>query len=263
MRVWIDLSNSPHPLLFAPVARRLAELGHEVVVTARDNAQTVELARERWPSVEVIGGPSPPGRRARRRARSPSRVGALRRWARERRARRRAVAQLVRPDRRGAVARDPGRDGHGLRAPAGEPPRLPARRRGSCCPRRSRVGRRARQGATPRRRRYYPGLKEELYLGDFAPDPAVLAAARRRPRRRPRWSSRAPPPSRAALPPLRATPSSRTRSRVRRRSTPGALRRAAAPSRAARRARARWASSARRCPDVAVDSRSLCGAPIS
>ena len=62
MKIWIDFSNSPHPLLFAPVARRLEAEGHEVLVTARDNAQTIELARERWPAVEVIGGPSPRGR---------------------------------------------------------------------------------------------------------------------------------------------------------------------------------------------------------
>ena len=64
MRIWIDLSNSPHPLLFAPISRRLDELGHEVLVTARDNAQTVQLARERWPDVEVIGGASPRPRAA-------------------------------------------------------------------------------------------------------------------------------------------------------------------------------------------------------
>jgi hypothetical protein len=62
VRIWIDLSNSPHPLLFEPVSRRLEQLGHEVLVTARDNAQTVELARERWDPVEVIGTSSPPGR---------------------------------------------------------------------------------------------------------------------------------------------------------------------------------------------------------
>src|SRR4051812_27707955 len=59
MKIWIDLANSPHALLFAPVARSLEELGHEVVVTARDNAQTVELARSHFPSFEVVGHESP------------------------------------------------------------------------------------------------------------------------------------------------------------------------------------------------------------
>ena len=81
MRVWIDLANSPHPLLFSPLARRLAELGHDVRLTARDNAQTVALARERWAGVDVIGGSSPPGARAKARS-LLLRVDALRRWAR-------------------------------------------------------------------------------------------------------------------------------------------------------------------------------------
>jgi predicted glycosyltransferase len=32
------------------------------------------------------------------------------------------------------------------------------------------------QGATRRRTRFYAGFKEEMYLGDFEPDPAVLAS---------------------------------------------------------------------------------------
>jgi uncharacterized protein len=41
--VWIDLDNSPHVPLFAPIVRRLRELGIEVLLTARDHSQTVEL----------------------------------------------------------------------------------------------------------------------------------------------------------------------------------------------------------------------------
>ena len=61
MRIWLDLSNSPHVLLFAPVARRLVGDGHTVLITARDNAQTVELARQHWTAVDVIGPESPRG----------------------------------------------------------------------------------------------------------------------------------------------------------------------------------------------------------
>src|SRR5262245_30198900 len=82
MRIWIDLSNSPHPLLFKPIARRLEGLGHSVHITARDNAQTVELARERWPEVAVIGGPSPKGRKAKAQQ-IARRVNDLRRWAKD------------------------------------------------------------------------------------------------------------------------------------------------------------------------------------
>jgi hypothetical protein len=62
VRVWIDLANSPHVPLFAPVVRHLEEEGHEVLLTARDHAQTLPLARERWPDVAVVGAASPTGR---------------------------------------------------------------------------------------------------------------------------------------------------------------------------------------------------------
>lgn len=42
-RVWIDLTNSPHVLFFRPILRRLEEAGFDTVVTARDFAQTLEL----------------------------------------------------------------------------------------------------------------------------------------------------------------------------------------------------------------------------
>ena len=101
MRIWIDFSNSPHPLLFAPVVRRLHEAGHEVYFTARDNAQTIELARKRWPDVEVIGGASPRDRTSKVAAidRADRRVAPL---GGPRASGRRALAQLLRPDRRRA-----------------------------------------------------------------------------------------------------------------------------------------------------------------
>jgi predicted glycosyltransferase len=68
VRAWIDLSNSPHPILFEPIVDELRAAGHEVVLTARDHAQTVALARQRWPEVHVIGGRAPVGRAAKARA---------------------------------------------------------------------------------------------------------------------------------------------------------------------------------------------------
>ncbi len=43
MRIWVDLTNSPHVLVMRPVIERLRERGHEVQVTARDFAQTIGL----------------------------------------------------------------------------------------------------------------------------------------------------------------------------------------------------------------------------
>jgi len=43
MRVWIDITNSPHVRFFAPVIEDLERRGHEVAVTAREYAQTCDL----------------------------------------------------------------------------------------------------------------------------------------------------------------------------------------------------------------------------
>ena len=41
--IWIDLDNSPHVPLFAPIIRSYRGEGVEVIVTARDHSQTLEL----------------------------------------------------------------------------------------------------------------------------------------------------------------------------------------------------------------------------
>ena len=43
MRIWIDLTNSPHVLVMRPLIEVMRADGHEVEVTARDFAQTLEL----------------------------------------------------------------------------------------------------------------------------------------------------------------------------------------------------------------------------
>ncbi|HET8977814.1 MAG TPA: DUF354 domain-containing protein [Solirubrobacteraceae bacterium] len=43
MRIWVDLTNSPHVLVLRPVIERLRAEGHDVRVTARDFAQTLAL----------------------------------------------------------------------------------------------------------------------------------------------------------------------------------------------------------------------------
>jgi predicted glycosyltransferase len=45
LKVWIDLTNSPHVLVMRPVIADLRARGHEVEVTARDFAQTLGLCR--------------------------------------------------------------------------------------------------------------------------------------------------------------------------------------------------------------------------
>ncbi|HZL54563.1 MAG TPA: DUF354 domain-containing protein [Solirubrobacteraceae bacterium] len=84
MRVWVDLTNSPHPLVLRPIVERLRAGGHHVEVTARDFAQTVELARRLGLEPTVIGRHRGAGRAAKARGLA-SRSLALARWARPRR----------------------------------------------------------------------------------------------------------------------------------------------------------------------------------
>ena len=41
--IWIDLDNSPHVPLFVPIIQHYREKGVEVIITARDHSQTIEL----------------------------------------------------------------------------------------------------------------------------------------------------------------------------------------------------------------------------
>ena len=55
MRVWIDITNSPHVLFFEPIIADLESQGHEVVVTAREFAQTVGLLERTGIDATIIG----------------------------------------------------------------------------------------------------------------------------------------------------------------------------------------------------------------
>ena len=56
MRIWIDLANSPHVPFFRPLANEFVRRGHDVVVTARQFAETVVLAEAAGFTPQVIGG---------------------------------------------------------------------------------------------------------------------------------------------------------------------------------------------------------------
>jgi predicted glycosyltransferase len=55
MRVWVDVTNSPHVLFFRPLLRLLTERGHHVEVTTREYAQTVELLTAAGIPYQVVG----------------------------------------------------------------------------------------------------------------------------------------------------------------------------------------------------------------
>src|SRR6059058_1487028 len=84
MRVWIDLTNSPHVLVMRPVIAALRAQGAEVQVTARDFAQTVGLCERFGIACEVIGRHRG-GRVAAKSVGLVWRSTALARWARGRR----------------------------------------------------------------------------------------------------------------------------------------------------------------------------------
>ena len=56
MRIWIDLANSPHVPFFRSLANEFNRRKHEVVVTARDFAETVALAEAAGFAPQIIGG---------------------------------------------------------------------------------------------------------------------------------------------------------------------------------------------------------------
>src|SRR5215212_5619101 len=81
MRIWIDLTNSPHVLVMRPVIDVLRADGHEVHVTARDFAQTLALC-ERFGIEHTAIGHHRGGKLAAKGLGLAQRSGALVRWAR-------------------------------------------------------------------------------------------------------------------------------------------------------------------------------------
>jgi predicted glycosyltransferase len=55
MKILIDMSNSPHVLFFRPIIKELEKRGHEVVITAREHAQTKQLLDLYWFEYKIIG----------------------------------------------------------------------------------------------------------------------------------------------------------------------------------------------------------------
>ncbi len=173
MRVWVDCTAAAHPLVLRPVVERLRERGHEVEVTAREYGQTVGILDRLGLAHTVVG---------RHGESTAAKAGALA-------SRSTALARWARPRRFDLAA------GHGsvdlavvsklLRIPsaqmqdyehAGLQRQLAFRAaRRVLVPEAIPVEAMRRAGAAERKLVRYPGLKEDYYLADFEPDPAVLA----------------------------------------------------------------------------------------
>ncbi|MFL5930835.1 MAG: DUF354 domain-containing protein [Gaiellaceae bacterium] len=172
MRVWIDITAPAHVLVYRPLIELMRGRGDEVEVTARNYAQTLELLELHEVEAEVFG--SHGGRAALGKARAlTSRLGALRAWARGRdfdHALAHGSHELTITARRLGIPSSTTFDYEfawlqhqlGLRAATHVvvPEAIPPERL-------------ARYGVRPPKLRHYPGLKEEYYLSDFEPDPAV------------------------------------------------------------------------------------------
>jgi predicted glycosyltransferase len=179
MRVWIDLTNSPHVLVMRPLIELLRADGHDLRVTVRDFAQTIELCERLQIDHTTVGHHR--GERLSAKALGlASRSAALLRWARE----------------QAGAASGAGFDiaiGHGSNdiSVAAAILRIPSatmfdyewatvQHNVNCRLARAVVvpdaippSRLFRYGARRKLRRY-EGLKEEYYLADFTPDPSVL-----------------------------------------------------------------------------------------
>ena len=83
MRIWIDLANSPHVPFFRALIPEFVARGHQVELSARDFAQTVELATKAGMLPHVIGGHGG-GKLTGKAGNLIGRAAALRKWARDR-----------------------------------------------------------------------------------------------------------------------------------------------------------------------------------
>ena len=183
MHVWVDITNSPHVPFFRPLLALLQERGHDVTVTAREYAQTLEMLAQAGIAHEVVG-PRHGGGRATGKAKAMAgRLRALRHFAKRRGF---GLALSHASHELPLTARSLGipsayafdyeyaRLQHGLGCRAATrvvvPESIPADR--------LRV-----LGAAAGKTLRYPGLKEEYYLAGFEPDSSVLERLRLDPSR--------------------------------------------------------------------------------
>lgn len=172
MKVWVDMTNSPHVLVLRPIVDVLRADGHEVQITARDFAQTLALL-DRYEMEHTAIGHHRGGRAASKAAGLFSRSHELHKWSKGKgfdlaighgsndisvAAKLRGIPAVTMFDYEWAKVQ------HNVNCRLTQRTIIP--------------------DAIPPERLYaygakgkihaYPGLKEEYYLSDFEPDEAVL-----------------------------------------------------------------------------------------
>jgi predicted glycosyltransferase len=176
MNIWIDLTNSPHVLVMRPVIAELRARAHDVQVTARDFAQTLGLLERFGIEHTAIGRHRGAGLGAKAGG-LLTRSLALARWARGRRFDialghgsndLTVAAALLRIPSATTFDYEWATVQHNVNCRLARAVVVP-----DAIPPERLYG----YGARDKLRRY-PGLKEEYYLADFKPDPAVVAELR-------------------------------------------------------------------------------------
>ena len=177
MRIWIDLANSPHVPFFRALIPEFVTRGHQVEITARDFAQTVELATKAGLMPHVIGGHGG-GRLTGKAGNLIGRAAALRKWARDR-GFELAVSHNSYAQISAAAAL-------GIRAVTlmdyeHQPANHLAFRLASrvIVPRAFPAAELRKYGASVGKIRRYEGTKEDAYLADFQPDPGFVETLRK------------------------------------------------------------------------------------
>jgi hypothetical protein len=172
MKVWVDLTNSPHVVVMRPLIANLRARGHEVEVTARDFAQTLGLCQRFGIACTPIGRHRGAGVAAKA-VGLAARSRELARWARGRGFELAlghgsndvsVAAALLRIPSATMFDYEWATVQHNINCRLARavvvPDAIPPQRL-------YRYGARGKV-------RSFPGLKEEYYLSDFEPDPSVL-----------------------------------------------------------------------------------------
>lgn len=169
MRIWIDLANSPHVPFFHALIPEFNARGHQVEITARDFAQTVEMAMKAGMLPHVIGRHG--GGTIRGKAGNlVGRAASLRKWARDRgfdlAVSHNSYAHI-------AAAAALGIKSVTLMDYEHQPANHLAFRLATrvIVPRAFPERELRKYGASLRKVHRYDGIKEDVYLADFTPDP--------------------------------------------------------------------------------------------
>jgi predicted glycosyltransferase len=178
MKIWIDLANSPHVPFFVALAREFGRRGHTSEFTARRYAQTVELAEAAGFKPSVVGGHGG-GRLSGKGLNIAWRAWSLALWARGR-----GFDLAVSHNSYSHVlaARALGIRTVTLMDYEHQPANHLAFRIASrvLVPEAFPEDALRRFGARPSKVRRYRGIKEDVYLADFEPDPSFDARLRER-----------------------------------------------------------------------------------